>query len=173
MRVGLGFDSHRFDPSRTLVLGGVLVDDRTGLSGPADGDAVSLAVIEALRGATGLGGLEDSPPADEEDALAAGSDSMALLASTVRKAEGENYHVVNADVTVVTAAPSAPPAAYRMEEALADRLHVSPGHVSVKRTSNDRMGWIGEGEGLAVLAVVLVDRVDDPDLLHASLRSGG
>lgn len=169
MRVGHGFDAHRFDPSRPLVLGGVAVDDHPGLSGPSDGDAVAHAVIDALMGAAGLGGIGDL----RDDDGPARADSLDLLATAVREAEGKNYQVVNGDVTVVTTSPAVASATPRMEQALAERLHVGPDHVSVTARDVDGMGWIGDGEGIAVMAVVLVDRPDEPDLLHASLRSGG
>lgn len=171
MRVGLGFDSHRFDPDVDLVLGGTPIGDHPGLAGHSDGDAVAHAVIDALLGAAGLGSVGDHFPDDAPEL--AGADSMELLASAVRDVEGENYRVVNADVTVVTRTPAVAPHAEAMERALADRLHVAPDHVTVKGKSNEGMGWVGSGEGLAVMAVVLLDRLDGSDHLHAALRSGG
>ncbi len=171
MRVGLGFDSHRFDGSEPLVLGGTTIDGHDGLAGHSDADAVAHAVIDALLGAAGLGSIGEHFPDDAPEL--AGADSMDLLASAVREVEGDNYQVVNADVTVVTRTPAIAPHAAEMEEALAERLHVSPGHVNVKGKSNEGMGWIGSGEGLAAMAVVTLDRIDDSDLLHAALRSGG
>jgi 2-C-methyl-D-erythritol 2,4-cyclodiphosphate synthase len=171
MRVGTGFDSHRFDASIPLVLGGTAIDGHAGLTGHSDGDAVAHAVIDALLGAAGLGTIGEHFPDDAPEL--AGADSMDLLASAVRDVEGENYQVVNVDVTVVTRTPAIAPHAAGMERALAERLHVSPGHVNVKGKSNEGMGWVGSGEGLAAMAVVLLDRVDEPDLLHAALRSGG
>lgn len=171
MRVGLGFDSHRFDASVPLVLGGTAIEGHPGLSGHSDGDAVAHAVIDALLGAAGLGDIGGRFPDDAPEL--AGADSMELLASAVRDVEGENYQVVNADVTVVTRTPAIASHAPEMERALAERLHVSPGHVTVKGKSNEGMGWVGSGEGLAAMAVVLLDRLDDSALLHAALRSGG
>lgn len=171
MRVGLGFDSHRFDPSVPLVLGGVRIPDHPGLAGHSDGDAVAHAVTDALLGAAGLGSIGDHFPDDDPDL--AGADSLQLLAEAVRLAEGENYQVVNVDVSVVTESPRIAPLAGQMEEALAQRLGVGPGKVSVRGKSAEGMGWIGRREGLAVLAVALLDRIADLDTLHASLRVGG
>lgn len=171
MRVGLGFDSHRFDESRTLVLGGVRIRDHAGLAGHSDGDAVAHAVIDALLGAAGLGSIGEHFPDDDPDHE--GADSLDLLRTAVRRVEGENYQVVNVDVTVVTESPRIEPHAGAMRQALAEHLHVSPGHVSVRGKSNEGLGWIGTGDGLGVLAVALLDRMQDLDLLHASIRSGG
>lgn len=171
MRVGLGFDSHRFDASVPLVLGGVRIPDHPGLAGHSDGDAVAHAVTDALLGAAGLGSIGDHFPDDDPDL--AGADSLQLLAEAVRLAEGENYQVVNVDVSVVTESPRIAPLAAEMEAALAGRLGIGPGNVSVRGKSAEGMGWIGRREGLAVLAVALLDRIADLDTLHASLRAGG
>lgn len=171
MRVGLGFDSHRFDPDVPLVLGGVTIPDHPGLAGHSDGDAVAHAVTDALLGAAGMGGIGEHFPDDDPDL--AGVDSLRLLAEAVRMVEAENYQVVNVDVTVVAETPRIAPHAGEMREALAGRLGVDPGHVSVRGKSGEGMGWIGRREGLAVLAVALLDRIADLDTLHASLRAGG
>lgn len=169
MRIGLGYDSHRFDDSRPLVLGGVAIPDHPGLSGHSDGDAVAHAVIDALLGAAGLGSIGDRFPDDDPEY--AGADSIGLLEAAVRAVEAENYQVVNVDVTVVTESPRIAPHADEMARILAERLHVAPDHVTVKGKSNEEMGWIGRGEGIGTMAVALLDRIRDLDLLHASIRS--
>ena len=171
MRVGLGFDSHRFDAAVPLVLGGVEIPDHPGLAGHSDGDAVAHAVTDALLGAAGLGSIGEHFPDDDPDL--AGADSLQILAEAVRLVEGENYQVVNVDVSVVAESPRIAPHAVGMREALAERLGVGPGQVSVRGKSAEGMGWIGRSEGLAVLAVALLDRIADLDTLHASLRAGG
>lgn len=171
MRVGLGFDSHRFDPQRPLLLGGVRLEGHPGLAGHSDGDAVAHAVIDALLGAAGLGSVGEHFPAS--DPALEGADSMRLLEEAVREVEEENYQVVNLDVTVVTESPRIAPHASEMARSLAGRLHLSPAHVNVKGKSAEGMGWIGREEGLGVLAVTLLDQVADLDALHASIRSGG
>ena len=99
MRVGIGYDSHRFDPARSLVLGGVHVEGHAGLAGHSDGDAVAHAVIDALLGAVGAGNIGvHFPPSDPRWA---GADSMELLALTLPILERRNYQVVNVDVTVI------------------------------------------------------------------------
>lgn len=171
MRVGLGYDSHRFEEGRPLVLGGVEIADHPGLAGHSDGDAVAHAVIDALLGAAGLGDIGARFPDDHERWRDA--DSLDLLGRTVRDLEGENYQVVNVDVTVVAASPRVRPHAEAMGEALSEPLRIEPGHVSVRGKSNEGLGWIGRGEGLAAMAVVLLDRIEESDTLHASIRSGG
>jgi 2-C-methyl-D-erythritol 2,4-cyclodiphosphate synthase len=157
MRIGNGYDSHRFAAGRRLVLGGIEIPSDLGLDGHSDADAVAHAVTDALLGAAGLGDIgRHFPPTDAawEDA-----DSMRLLATVVQLVEGRNYQVVNVDVTVIVESPRIGPHADAMRERLADVLHVAPDAVSVKGKSNEGLGWIGRGEGLAVFAVALIDSV--------------
>lgn len=166
MRVGFGYDSHRFDPDRRLVLGGVEIPDSPGLSGFSDGDAVAHAVTDAILGASGLGDIgRHFPPGDPEWKDA---DSMDLLRRTVALLARENVQVVNVDVTVVCEAPKISPVADRMREELGAALGVGAGFVSVKGKTNERMGWTGSGEGMAVYAVALVDRMGPMEEPHPS-----
>ena len=169
MRVGLGYDSHRFDDTRPLILGGVTIPDHAGLSGHSDGDAVAHAVIDALLGAVGAGNVGSHfPPTDDQWKDA---DSIELLATAMRVVEGRNYQVVNVDVTIVCESPRIGPHVEAMCVALGDVLRVGPDFVSVKGKSNEGMGWIGAGEGLAVHAICLVDTMGGgPD---GAGRSGG
>ncbi|MDT8339963.1 MAG: 2-C-methyl-D-erythritol 2,4-cyclodiphosphate synthase [Longimicrobiales bacterium] len=161
MRVGLGYDSHRFDADTPLVLGGVAIPDHPGLTGHSDGDAVCHAVIDAILGAASLGDVGSHfPPTDEQWR---GADSLALLRRAVEVLEGENYQVVNVDVAVVCQSPRIGPVAGAMRERLGEALKVGPDFVSVKGKTNEQMGWIGRGEGLAVHAVALIDRLPGGD----------
>jgi 2-C-methyl-D-erythritol 2,4-cyclodiphosphate synthase len=171
MRVGLGYDSHPFDPGRPLRLGGVTVPGHAGLGGHSDGDAVLHAVVDAILGAVGMGSIGDLFP--DTDPELAGADSLPMLAEAVRRVEGENYQVVNVDVTVVSESPRIAPHAGAMAACMASVLHVPASAVNVRGKTNEGMGWIGRGEGLAVLAVALLDSIRDLDTLHASIRSGG
>lgn len=171
MRVGIGYDSHRFEPGRPLVLGGVQIPDHAGLKGHSDGDAVAHALIDAVLGAAALGNVGHHFP--DTDARWKGADSMELLAAAVRLIEERNYQVVNADVTIVTESPRVGPWADPMGERLAERLRISSSCVSIKGKTNEGMGWVGRGEGLAVMVVVLLDQIGDIDTLHASIRTGG
>jgi 2-C-methyl-D-erythritol 2,4-cyclodiphosphate synthase len=159
MRVGHGYDSHRFAEGRRLVLGGVEIPAERGLDGHSDADAVAHAVTDALLGAAGLGDIgRHFPPSDPEWKDA---DSMVLLARVVHLLAARNYQPVNVDVTVVAESPRIGPHAGRMQERLAAVLEISPDSVSVKGKSNEGMGWVGRGEGIAVWAVALVDRIAD------------
>ena len=171
MRVGQGYDSHRFERTRPLVLGGVRISDENGLSGHSDGDAVVHAIIDALLGATGLGSIGGRFP--DTDPEWEGADSLDLLERTMRWVEERNYQVVNVDVTVIAERPRIAPHADAMSEVLSRYLHISPVSVSIKGKSNEGMGWIGRSEGLAVSAVALLDQIGDIDALHASIRAGG
>lgn len=168
MRVGTGYDSHRFTDARPLVLGGVSIPDAPGLEGHSDGDAVLHALTDALLGAAGLGNIGRLFP--DTDPAFAGADSAELLRSALRLIEAENYQVVNADVTVIAETPRIEPHAAAMSERIAEILQIAPGCVSIKGKSNEGLGWIGRREGLAVQAVALLDRIADIDALHASIR---
>ena len=168
MRIGHGYDSHRFAAGRRLVLGGVEIPHEQGLTGHSDADAVAHAVTDALLGASGLGDIgRHFPPSDAQWKDA---DSMQLLARVVRLLEGRNYQVVNVDVTVVAEAPKIGPHAEAMRERLAGVLGISPGHISVKGKTNEGMGAIGRGEGIACFAVALIDDMEPVDDLHARHR---
>lgn len=171
MRIGQGYDSHRFAEGRKLILGGVDIPGDRGLIGHSDADAVAHAVTDALLGAAGLGDIgRHFPPSDDtwKDA-----DSLQLLARAVRLLEGRNYQVVNVDVTVVAEWPKIGPHAPAMQEKVAGVLGISPEHVSIKGKTNETMGWIGRGEGIAVLAVALIDDLEDQDVVHALHRRPG
>lgn len=169
MRIGHGYDSHRFAEGRPLILGGVRIPSERGLSGHSDADAVAHAVTDAILGAAGLGDI-GSHFADT-DAAWKDADSLDLLARAIHLLEGENYQVVNVDVTVVAEQPRVGPHVPAMRERLAEVLGISPRHVSVKGKSNEGMGWIGRQEGIAVFAVALIDRIEDQARLFA--RHGG
>lgn len=156
VRVGTGYDSHRFDPRRPLKLGGVHIPGSPGLSGFSDADAVGHAVIDALLGAACMGDIGTHfPPGDQawRDA-----DSMELLSTAVAMLHDGGWEVGNVDVTVICERPRIGPRAAEMRARLAERMEVAVEAVSVKGKSNEGMGWIGRGEGIAVHAVATVAR---------------
>jgi 2-C-methyl-D-erythritol 2,4-cyclodiphosphate synthase len=168
MRIGHGYDSHAFAEGRKLVLGGVEIPHERGLAGHSDADAVAHAVTDALLGAAGMGDIgRHFPPSDPQWKDA---DSIQLLARVVRLLEGRNFQVVNVDVTVVAEAPRIGPHAAAMQARLASVLGIAPDHISIKGKSNEGLGWIGRGEGIAAFAVALIDRLEDIDALHARHR---
>jgi 2-C-methyl-D-erythritol 2,4-cyclodiphosphate synthase len=151
IRVGLGFDSHRFAEGGPLKLGGVDIAFDKHLVGHSDGDAIAHAITDAVLGAIGagdIGGLfSDQDPANR------GRDSLEMLSVAVGRARGAGYVVFQVDVTVITEAPRI--AHYRdaMQAALARVLCVQPSAVSIKGKTNEGMGWVGRGEGIACFAV--------------------
>lgn len=158
MRAGIGYDSHRFTDARPLILGGVAVPDAPGLAGHSDGDAVLHALCDALLGAAAMGSIGQVFP--DTDPAFAGADSARLLSTVVERLAADGYRVVNADVTVIAERPRIQPHAEAMRARIAPLLGVPPAAVSVKGKTNEGMGWIGRGEGLATQAIVLIERLD-------------
>jgi 2-C-methyl-D-erythritol 2,4-cyclodiphosphate synthase len=154
MRIGFGYDSHRFDEARECVLGGISIPGAPGLAGFSDGDAVAHAVTDAILGAASLGDIGGHfPPGDDKWRNA---DSLRMLQQAVSLVHQSGYEVGNVDVTVVCEIPAIAPVAAQMRRALAAALDVAPDRVSVKGKSNEGMGWVGEREGLAAYAVALL-----------------
>ena len=148
-RVGIGYDSHRFADGERLVLGGVQIEHERGLTGHSDADVLTHAVIDALLGACGLGDLGELFPDSEEQWRDA--DSIDLLRVVVGRLTGA---VSNVDVTVICEEPKLAPYKAEISSLLAGVLSAP---VSVKASTNEGMGAIGRGEGIACMAVVLVD----------------
>lgn len=149
MSVGIGYDSHRFAAGRRLVLGGVEVEHELGLSGHSDADVLTHAVIDAVLGAGGQGDIGSLFPDDDERWRDA--DSIDLLRTAVGTVSGR---IVNIDATLICEQPRIGPLRAEMERNLAE---VTSARVSVKATSNEGMGWIGRGEGIACMAVASVE----------------
>jgi 2-C-methyl-D-erythritol 2,4-cyclodiphosphate synthase len=147
--VGIGYDAHRFAPGRRLVLGGVEIPHELGLAGHSDADVLTHAVIDALLGAARLGDLGTLFPPEEERWRDA--DSMDLLRTALGQLPGR---VLNVDATLICEAPRVGPHRAEMERNLGEALSAP---VSVKATTNEGMGWIGRGEGVACVSVALVE----------------
>ena len=148
-RIGVGYDSHRFVAGRRLVLGGVEIDHELGLEGHSDADALAHAITDAVLGAVGMGDIGTHfPPTDERWRDA---DSIELLRTAVAMVDGR---VANVDATVVCEAPRLEEHRPEMERLLSDAVGAP---VSVKATTNEAMGWIGRGEGIACVAVALLE----------------
>jgi 2-C-methyl-D-erythritol 2,4-cyclodiphosphate synthase len=149
-RAGIGWDSHRLEAGRRLVLGGVEIPEaELGLAGFSDADVLTHAVIDALLGAAGMGDIGTLFPDDEDRWRDA--DSIDLLRTAVGTVSGR---IVNVDATLVCEEPRIGPFRAEMERALAE---ATSARVSVKATTNEGMGWIGRGEGIACIAVACVD----------------
>jgi 2-C-methyl-D-erythritol 2,4-cyclodiphosphate synthase len=154
-RVGIGYDSHRFVAGRPLVLGGVRIPHAHGLAGHSDADAVAHALTDAILGAAGAGNIGQLFP--DNDPQWKDADSMELLRTAHELVRGRGHTVVQADLTVITEAPKLGPHLSAMAAALAARLGLDEGAVHVKAKSNEGMGFIGRGEGLAVIAVATLE----------------
>jgi len=149
MSVGIGYDSHRFVEGRRLVLGGVEIEHPRGLAGHSDADVLAHATIDALLGAAGLGDVGTIFPDDEERWRDA--DSIDLLRTVVGMIGGR---IVNVDATLICEEPRIGPFRAEMERNLAE---ATSARVNVKATTNEGMGWIGRGEGIACIAVASVE----------------
>ena len=151
VRVGVGYDSHRFAPGRPLKLGGVLIPSDVGLLGHSDADAICHAVTDAILGAAGLGDIgemfPDTDPANKD------RDSITMLEAAVKRIATAGYRVNQVDVSVVAESPRIAPHREKIRARLASALGIDSASVSVKGKSNEGMGWIGRKEGLACIAV--------------------
>jgi 2-C-methyl-D-erythritol 2,4-cyclodiphosphate synthase len=148
-RVGIGYDSHRLDAGERLVIGGVEIEHDKGLAGHSDADVLTHAVIDALLGAAGLGDLGELFPPSEDQWKDA--DSLDLLRIVVGRLPGP---AVNVDATIICEEPNLSDYKAEMQQKLSEVLSAP---VNVKATTNEGMGAIGRGEGIACTAVVLID----------------
>jgi len=154
MRIGHGYDVHRFGPGRKLVLGGVEIPHDRGLEAHSDGDVLIHAVCDALLGAIGQGDIGAHFP--DTDPANAGIDSRLLLGRVMALVHGAGWALSNLDATLVAQAPRMAPYLSRMRDNLASDLSVSPAQVNVKATTTERLGFTGREEGIAAHAVVLL-----------------
>jgi 2-C-methyl-D-erythritol 2,4-cyclodiphosphate synthase len=150
VRVGIGYDAHRFARQRRLMLGGVEIPHHLGLEGHSDADVLLHAIADAVLGAAALGDIgQHFPPTDERFRDA---DSQNLLRETVRLVREAGWAPANVDATILAEAPRIGPHVGLMRECIAACLGIAPDAVGVKATTNEGMGAIGRGEGIAALA---------------------
>ena len=155
MRSGIGYDIHPLAAGRPLVLGGVPIEHTAGLEGDSDGDVLCHALIDALLGAAALGDIgRHFPPGDERYRDAR---SLYLLREAVALVANAGYAIVNVDATVIAEAPRLSPHIDDIRASLAGALAVDATAVSVKATTADGLGALGRGEGIAALAIALLD----------------
>lgn len=155
IRIGHGYDAHRFAPGTRLVLGGVAIEFDRGLAAHSDGDVLVHALCDALLGAAGLGDIGRHFP--DTSAELAGIDSRILLRRVVALLHDRAFEVVNADATVIAQAPRLAPHLNAMRMHLASDLGIEFGAVNVKATTTEGMGFAGRGEGIAAHAVALIE----------------
>ncbi len=154
MRIGYGYDSHRFDEGRSLILGGVLIPDHVGLKGHSDADVLIHAIIDALLGAAALGDIGEHFP--DTDARWKGADSASLLASVCDEISAHGYKISNIDCTVICEQPRLRPHIEAIRRRLSKVMEISESQISVKGKTNEKMDDIGAGAGIAANAVVLL-----------------
>ena len=158
LRVGHGYDVHRLVEGRALILGGVTVPFDRGLLGHSDADVLTHAVMDALLGAAALGDIGKLFP--DSDAAYAGADSIALLERVTALLREHGWQVGNVDATVVAQAPRLAPYIPDMRQRLAEAMGLDVDCVSVKATTEERLGFTGSGEGMAAHAVALIERLN-------------
>ena len=157
LRVGHGYDVHRLVVGRRLILGGVEIPWEKGLLGHSDADVLTHAVMDALSGAARLGDIGKLFP--DTDPAYAGISSLKLLAEVGKLLKEKGYAVVNVDATLLAQAPKVAPYKQRMAENLAEMLEVDPEQINVKATTEEGLGFTGDGSGMAAHAVVLLEKI--------------
>jgi 2-C-methyl-D-erythritol 2,4-cyclodiphosphate synthase len=154
LRIGQGIDVHPFDAARPLLLGGVRISDTGGLSGHSDADAVLHAITDAILGAAGAGDIGHYFPSTDERWRNA--DSARFVHEALRILNDMNATIANVDVTIIAQQPKLAPHREAMVASIANLLQLPEGHVNVKATTTDHLGFIGRAEGICAMAIVLV-----------------
>jgi 2-C-methyl-D-erythritol 2,4-cyclodiphosphate synthase len=154
VRVGVGYDSHRFGSPGPLILGGISIDAEVRLVGHSDGDAVAHAITDALLGAVGAGDIGEM--FSDQDPANRGRNSIEMLRAAVQRVRERGWLVQQVDVVVVAERPKIAPHRAGMVAALEGALGAPAGSVSIKGKTNEGMGWIGRAEGIACIAVATV-----------------
>jgi 2-C-methyl-D-erythritol 2,4-cyclodiphosphate synthase len=160
LRVGTGFDAHAFADGVPLVLGGVELPSGRGLAGHSDGDVVAHAILDAILGAAGLDDIGAMFPSG--DSQWEGASSLDLLARACQRVRDLGFALVNVDVVLIGEEPRLAPHRLQMRAALAGALGVDESRLAVRATTTDGLGFTGRGEGLAAVAVCLVERERSP-----------
>jgi 2-C-methyl-D-erythritol 2,4-cyclodiphosphate synthase len=155
MRIGQGIDVHPFDESRPLILAGIRISERGGLAGHSDADAVLHAVTDALLGAAGAGDIGQYFPSD--DPRWRGAESSRFLLEAKRILDELKAAISNLDITIIAQKPRLAPHREAMQQSVATLLELPYGRVNIKATTTDHLGFIGRGEGICAMAVVLVE----------------
>ncbi len=156
MRVGIGYDVHKLVAGRPLILGGIVIPFGKGLLGHSDADVLVHAICDALLGAAGMGDIglhfPDTDPKFKDVA------SLKLLAATSDMIRGDRFAVVNIDATIFAEAPKIEPYRQDMRQNLAGTLEIDPGCINIKATTTEGLGYVGRGEGIAAMSVVLLNQ---------------
>ena len=156
IRVGQGYDVHRFKEGGDVILGGVKIPYENGLDAHSDGDVVLHALSDALLGAAALGDIGKHFP--DTDPSFKGADSRVLLRHVYRIVQNKGYFLVNADITIIAQAPKMAPHIEGMCRNIAEDLNIELDCINIKATTTEKLGFEGRGEGIAVQAAVLIER---------------
>lgn len=156
MRIGTGYDVHKFASERKLIVGGIEISHHLGMEGHSDGDPLTHAIIDALLGAAALGDIGlHFPPGDPRYS---GADSLALLEHVHELLKARGYRIINIDSTIICQTPKMSPYFNKMREKLAERLNLDVDAISVKATTTEKLGYLGRGEAIAAQAIALIER---------------
>jgi 2-C-methyl-D-erythritol 2,4-cyclodiphosphate synthase len=155
IRSGIGYDVHRLAKGRKLILGGVEIPHSRGLEGHSDADVLSHAIADALLGAIGAGDIGQHFPNTDESIR--GISSIEILKRVIKLLAEKQAHVINVDATLIAEAPKIVPHVSAMRQKIADAIALSDSSVNVKATTNEELGPIGRGEGMAAIAIVTVE----------------
>ena len=156
MRIGHGYDVHKFGGEGPITIGGVSIDNEQGLLAHSDGDVLIHALCDALLGAAALGDIGKHFP--DTDSAYAGADSRGLLRDVIARLHNLGYKLVNADMTIIAQAPKMAPHIATMQQLLAEDCAVDTDQINVKATTTEKLGFAGRKEGIAAHAVVLITK---------------
>lgn len=154
--IGIGYDVHPFAEGRALILGGITIDHPLGLQGHSDADVLCHAIADALLGAVGERDIGHHFPNTDERFR--GISSLDILKQVALLLRGHHAHILNIDSTLIAEAPKMAPHLARMQEKIGEALQLAPARVGIKATTNERLGFIGRGEGIAAMAVASVEQ---------------
>jgi len=154
-RIGIGYDSHRFVEGRDLIIGGVKIPFDKGLLGHSDGDVLTHAVIDALLGASHLGNIGKLFP--DTDKNFKNANSIELLKKVLSLLKSNGFRIVNVDSNIILEKPIMSPWVLKIEKSLSETLKIPYKSISVKPKTNEHMGFIGRGEGIAAIAICLLE----------------
>lgn len=155
-RIGIGYDVHPFAAGRVLVIGGVEIPDTDGLDGHSDADVLSHAIADALLGAAGQPDIGHHFPNTDESIR--GISSQEILRRTVEIISADGWTIGNIDATLIAEKPKISPYLAAMKSQLAESTGLEPGQIGIKATTNERMGFVGRGEGIAAMAVAILEK---------------
>ncbi|MFN2362949.1 MAG: 2-C-methyl-D-erythritol 2,4-cyclodiphosphate synthase [Halarsenatibacteraceae bacterium] len=158
MRIGIGYDVHKFSKNTSLVLGGCNIDFEFGLAGYSDADVVIHSIIDAILGAAGQGDIGEHFPPGNEEFL--GISSVVLLGKVAELIEEKGFFIVNIDTTIIAEKPKLVKYKEKMQNNISKALKINSEKVNIKATTTEKLGFVGRGEGIACQSVTLIDLLE-------------